>query len=56
MDIAAPGLNIRLQIGDAIDDGHDKSQAGVGCLCFSVSSMGLRSAQYFRLKLKTVQR
>ena len=22
MDIAAPGLNIGLQIGDAVDDGH----------------------------------
>ena len=24
MDIPAPGLNIRLQIGDAIDDGHEQ--------------------------------
>jgi hypothetical protein len=29
MDIPAPGLNIRLQIGDAIDDGHDKSRSGL---------------------------
>jgi hypothetical protein len=25
MDIPAPGLNIGLQIGDAIDDGHGKN-------------------------------
>src|SRR6185295_7454006 len=25
MDIAAPGLNIGLQIGDAVDDGHGNS-------------------------------
>jgi hypothetical protein len=26
MDIAAPGLNIGLQIGDAVDDGHGISR------------------------------
>jgi hypothetical protein len=25
MDIAAPGLDIGLQIGDAVDDGHENS-------------------------------
>jgi hypothetical protein len=29
MDIAAPGLNIGLQIGDTIDDGHGKSRFSV---------------------------
>ena len=29
MDIAAPGLNIGLQIGDAVDDGHGNSRASV---------------------------
>ena len=33
MDIAAPGLNIGLQIGDAVDDGHGTSLASkVGTL------------------------
>jgi hypothetical protein len=33
MDIAAPGLNIGLQIGDAVDDGHGISLASkVGTL------------------------
>jgi hypothetical protein len=28
VDIAAPGLNIGLQIGDAVDDGHEGSRLG----------------------------
>ena len=31
MDIAAPGLNIGLQIGDAVDDGHRISQPRLEC-------------------------
>jgi hypothetical protein len=33
MDIPAPGLNIGLQIGDAIDDGHGKSRFAVYAFC-----------------------
>jgi hypothetical protein len=29
MDIAAPGLDVWLQIGDAVDDGHGNSQLSV---------------------------
>jgi hypothetical protein len=28
MDIAAPGLNIGLQIGDTVNDGHEESRSG----------------------------
>jgi hypothetical protein len=31
MDIPAPRLNIWLQIGDTIDDGHDNSRRGPLC-------------------------
>ena len=27
MDFAAPGLDIGLQIGDAVNDGHERSKA-----------------------------
>jgi hypothetical protein len=33
MDIAAPGLDIGLQIGDAIDDGHGVLGLQLGTLC-----------------------
>ena len=33
MDVPAPGLNIGLQIGDAIDDGHGKTRSRLGA-CF----------------------
>ena len=29
MDVPAPGLDVGLQIGDAIDDGHEESRFGV---------------------------
>jgi hypothetical protein len=32
MDIPAPGLDIGLQIGDAVDDGHGKSRSGLSVL------------------------
>ena len=32
MDIAAPGLDIGLQIGDAVDDGHGRSRLRVGMI------------------------
>jgi hypothetical protein len=38
MDIPAPGLNIRLQIGDTIDDGHEN-------LSFSFGTFALCSMQ-----------
>src|SRR5437868_208008 len=40
MDVAAPGLNIGLQIGDAVDDGHGKSVRGFEC--FVICSMRRR--------------
>jgi hypothetical protein len=33
MDIPAPGLDIGLQIGDAIDDGHGNSRFGIEVRC-----------------------
>ena len=33
MDILAPGLDIGLQIGDAIDDGHGNSRFGIEVRC-----------------------
>jgi hypothetical protein len=33
MNILAPGLDIRLQIGDAINDGHGNSRFGFEALC-----------------------
>src|SRR3979490_452448 len=32
MDIPAPSLDIGLQIGDAVDDGHGKSRSGLSVL------------------------
>jgi hypothetical protein len=33
MDIPAPGLNVGLQIGDAVDDGHGSLSFGCFVLC-----------------------
>ena len=44
MDIPAPGLNIGLQIGDAVNDGHGNSRFGLSA--FSLSSTQPRSAQH----------
>ena len=44
MDIPAPGLDIGLQIGDAVDDGHGKSRSRFEV--FALSSTQSRSAQY----------
>jgi hypothetical protein len=38
MDIPAPGLNIGLKIGDAIDDGHGKLGPNCGLLPFLARS------------------
>ena len=33
MDIPAPGLNIGLQVGDTVDDGHGNISIGGSVLC-----------------------
>src|SRR5580704_399166 len=38
MDIAAPGLNVGLQVGDAVDDGHENSRS-LRLECFAMSTM-----------------
>jgi hypothetical protein len=44
MDIPAPGLNIGLQIGDAIDNGHGNSRLRFGMI--TLSSTRPRSTQH----------
>ncbi len=47
MDIAAPGLNIGLQIGDAVDDGHGNSGLkGWNAGAFSVSMKSKRGSRF----------
>jgi hypothetical protein len=40
VDIPAPGLNVGLQIGDAIDDGH--GSLGFGCFVVCSTSAAIR--------------
>ena len=44
MDIPAPGLDVGLQIGDAVDDGHGNFSV-TGLSVFPLSSTRPRSAQ-----------
>src|SRR5207248_10319542 len=46
VDIPAPGLNIGLQIGDAVDDGHGNFSAFLGLSTQAMSSTHPRSAQH----------
>ena len=46
MDIPAPGLDIGLQIGDTVDDGHGKSRSGLAY--FSCLACGCTPATLLR--------